>query len=397
MTSADASRDLQLRPILLLAAAAFASSATTRIADPLLPQIAEEFAVHVADASVVATGYTLAYGFCQILYGPVGDRYGKYAVITIMTLLSAIATGLAAFADSLPMLGWLRLLGGAAAAALIPLAMAYIGDTVPYHGRQPVLARFLAGTMLGAIAGQACGGALGEYLGWRGVFLVLAGVYVVVGVLLANEMRSGRARLARRNTGLLDLVAAIPELIRSGRVRVVTGTVFVEGSLFFGAFAFVGAFIRSRYGVSFTAIGVLLSCFGFGALLYSALAPKIVASLGQRNMVALGGALLALCFLAIALRPPLLVLPLPIALCGFGFFLFHNTLQTLATQMAPEVRGMGVSLFAAGFFLGQGAGVWAAGQLLTVVDYPPLFIAVGVLLFGLSLVFRGFLRALGPG
>ncbi len=396
MNSADIRGPAQLRPIMLLGAAAFASSATTRIADPLLPLIAEEFSAHVAEASVVVTGFTLAYGLCQVIYGPVGDRYGKYAVVTVMTLLSAIATGLAAVSDTLPMLGFLRLASGATAAALIPLAMAYIGDTVPYAGRQAVLARFLAGTMLGAIAGQASGGILGQLFGWRGVFVVLAGLYLLVGLLLVNEIRSGRASMTHGKVKLFDLVASIPELTRSFRVRVVTGTVFCEGSLFFGAFAFVGAFIRSAYGISFAAIGGLLACFGLGALLYSALAPKIVAGLGQRNMVVVGGALLALCFLAIALQPPLLALPLPITLCGFGFFLFHNTLQTLATQMAPTVRGMAVSLFAAGFFLGQGGGVWLAGRLLTVIDYPPLFIGVGGLLFGLSLVFRRLLRILDP-
>ena len=46
---------------------------------------------------------------------------------------------------------------------------------------------------------------------------------------------------------------------------------------------------------------------------------------------------------------------------GFGFYMLHNTLQTNATQMAPERRGAAVSSFASFFFLGQAAGAFAAG------------------------------------
>ena len=52
----------------------------------------------------------------------------------------------------------------------------------------------------------------------------------------------------------------------------------------------------------------------------------------------------------------------PVALLvGFGTYLFHNTLQTNATQMAPTARGTGVALFASCFFVGQAIGVSLAG------------------------------------
>ena len=47
-----------------------------------------------------------------------------------------------------------RLLAGATAGAIIPLSMAWLGDVVPYEERQPVLARFLAGQILGLSTGS---------------------------------------------------------------------------------------------------------------------------------------------------------------------------------------------------------------------------------------------------
>jgi len=48
-------------------------------------------------------------------------------------------------------LGLLRLASGATTGAIIPLAMAYLGDVVPYENRQTVLARFLSGQILGVV------------------------------------------------------------------------------------------------------------------------------------------------------------------------------------------------------------------------------------------------------
>ena len=68
--------------------------------------------------------------------------------------LLSLGAAAGALADSLAWLGLLRLLSGATAGAIIPLAMAYLGDVVAYEQRQTVLARFLSGQILGVIFGQ---------------------------------------------------------------------------------------------------------------------------------------------------------------------------------------------------------------------------------------------------
>ena len=73
------------RSILLLAVAAFASAANIRVPDALLPQVSADLAVSVGTASVIVTGYTVAYGLMQLFYGPLGDRYGKFLVIAVTT------------------------------------------------------------------------------------------------------------------------------------------------------------------------------------------------------------------------------------------------------------------------------------------------------------------------
>ncbi|MGH6621471.1 MAG: MFS transporter, partial [Alphaproteobacteria bacterium] len=119
-----------LRPVVLLAAGAFCVSSSMRIAEPMLPRIAQEFSVTPGTASVIATAYALSYGVCQLVYGPLGDRYGKYRLVAIAATLSAAAVAGAALAQSLVALALLRLASGAAAAAVITLGLAYVGDIV---------------------------------------------------------------------------------------------------------------------------------------------------------------------------------------------------------------------------------------------------------------------------
>ena len=63
---------------------------------------------------------------------------------------------------------------GAAAAGIIPLSMAWIGDQVPYGQRQETLARLMVATVTGMMAGQWFGGFATETLGWRTALGVLA-------------------------------------------------------------------------------------------------------------------------------------------------------------------------------------------------------------------------------
>jgi predicted MFS family arabinose efflux permease len=379
-----------IRPIVLLSAAAFASAATLRVADPLLPQIAGEFVTTAGGASVIATAFAVSYGLCQIFVGALGDRFGKYTVIAVATFLSGLTAASGALASSLAMLGVMRLLSGATAGAIIPLAMAYLGDVVAYEQRQTVLARFLSGQILGVIFGQIFGGLFGDTLGWRGVFLVLGAIYLVITALLVLELRSPRvARHRIRDGGAL--LARNLALLQIGRVRIIIATAFVEAFFFFGGFVYLGAYLRHEFVLSYLAVGTLLASFGIGGLIYASTVRPLVARLGERGLALAGGLTLAIAFgLAAAAPAPWSVAPL-IAAIGAGFYMLHNTLQTNATQMAPTARGLAISLFAFCYFLGQAAGVAACGWAVDEFGYAPVFVIDGAMLLVTALAFRATL------
>src|SRR4051812_41774087 len=119
---------LPVRQIAVLAFGACGSAAALRACDALLPRLASDYGVGVGTAAQTVTAFAIGYGVMQLVYGPVGDRYGKYRVIAIATFASAATSLACAVAPTLGMLVFARLLGGATAGALIPLSMAWIGD-----------------------------------------------------------------------------------------------------------------------------------------------------------------------------------------------------------------------------------------------------------------------------
>src|SRR6185295_2440026 len=185
----EGTRPLSGRAVVILALASFASASALRAVDPLLPLLAETFGTTAGGASAVITAFSVAYGVLQVVNGPLSERIGKYRMVFWVTAISAAGYLACAFAPSLPLLVAARFATGATVGAIVPLSIAWIGDVVPYDRRQPVLARFLIGNMLGLALGTTASGLLGELFGWRAIFFALTGLYVLTAALLWLELQ----------------------------------------------------------------------------------------------------------------------------------------------------------------------------------------------------------------
>ncbi|MBD2451901.1 MFS transporter [Nostoc sp. FACHB-152] len=364
----------------LLGAAAFMVIADVRVIDPLLHIIANEFNVGVGSAAVIVSAYTIPYGLFQLVYGPLGDRIGKLRVITAALTAFAVGTALCAFVSNIALLTLLRFLTGVFAAGIIPVTLAYIGDNFPYTERQAAIGKYLSALVLGQILGGSLGGIFGEYISWRDIFLVFGIVSLAIAGLLWRGTRNFRD--GNRSTEKFSWATFKPyyQLLTQENARTVIVGVFIEGFCLMGAFAYVGAFLRDRYSLPYVAIGFMLSSFGLGGLIYSRSVKWLVQRLGESGLMGVGGWLMCICFLAIALLPNWIFF-IPFAmLMGLSFYMMHSTLQTQATELAPEARGTAVSLFAFNLFIGQGIGAAVFGRVVDNFGYIPCFIIAGVAL-----------------
>ena len=380
--------------ITLLAIASFAAQAMVRVTDSILPQIAADFGVTVGATSIVVTVYLLAHGSVQLVIGPIGDRVGKYRSIALAAAGSAAMVAICGLAASLPVLIAARLGSGLATGWIIPLALAFVGDVIPYERRQQVIGRFLSGQILGQLFGQAAGGVLGDWFGWRNVFFLLATLLALAAAglwyeLMRNPITQAHHSTAQRGRGF---IADYSTVLRSPWARALIIVAFIESGLMFGAFTYVGADLRLRFGASFTLVGLYVAAFAIGGLLYSLSVRVLVNRLGPIGLASSGGVILALAFTTLAFEPHTYFAPLAITAIGLGFYMLHNTLQTNATQMAPEARGTAVAIFSSALYLGQTAGVAANSVIFDRFTGVPVFLIAAAGLLGLGLWFARELR-----
>lgn len=389
-SSAQSAPSIPALAIPALSLAAFGSAISLRVTDPLLPRLAQEFGISLGNVSYVITAFSIAYGISQLFFGPVGDRFGKYFVISCACVACALTALLCALAPSYPLLLVARLLAGATAAAIIPLSMAWIGDVVPYDERQPVLAQFLIGQIVGISAGVLLGGLAADYFSWRVPFFGISLCFVLISLTLFsfNRRLPAYALTTHKAEG-----AVVPRMINEFRqvlskpwARVVLITVFLEGGFLYGAFAFIATHLHHKHQISLTNAASLVMLFGLGGLLYASTSRKLVRNLGEKGLALWGGIIIAASFLTIGLAPSWWWAIPGCFAAGLGFYMLHNTLQINATQMAPERRGAAVSAFASFFYLGQSVGVGAAGLGIAYLGTSVVITigAIGVLLVALN-------------
>jgi predicted MFS family arabinose efflux permease len=382
-----------MQAIAWLALASFASQALVRTADTLLPQIAADFAVTVGVASIVITAYALTHGSMQFVTGPIADRFGKYRTVALACGLSAVTVAACGLAQSLDGLTVARFFSGLTVAWILPISLAYVGDVVPYEQRQQVLGRFLAGQVLGQLFGQAAGGVIGDHFGWRVTFFALAAMLAAPAAALSWQLITNPVTSAARETqerrGLIESYRIV---LGNPWARFMLIAVGVEGTCFQGVFSYIGADLHLRFGVSFTAVGVIIGIFALGGLIYAATVKPMMKRLGQAGIAKGGGVVIALAFLTLAVEPVWYFAPLATLALGLGFYMLHNTLQTEATQMVPQARGTGVTLFASMYFLGQTLGVALGAPVMDRYGGAPIFVFAALALPALAFAFTARLK-----
>ena len=373
------------RLVYLLGLAGFIVMADNWVVSPILPAIAGNLGVDVAQAGLLITAYMIPFGVFQLLFGPLADRFGKKQVILFSVLAFTVATGLCALGSSLTGLAVFRALTGVFAAAVMPISLAMIGDEFPMQERQSAIGTFMGISFLGQGLSMAIGGTIAYLLDWRGVFAVYAAFSILPAVLLLANYR----KLPSTKHPDSKFLAPYGKLLGTRRSLFTYLVVLLEGLFIVGGFSYVGAYIAKTYGFNFLTIGLIMTAFGVLTVIGGRVSSKLAARFGARNVLTFGLASAAAADLLIFFfggTLPLLVLS--VALLGAGFIFTHSTLLTRATEFAQKARGAAMSLVAFFFMGGGGIGTALGGRIVAASSLSTLYLVYGIaLIVALALSF----------
>jgi DHA1 family inner membrane transport protein len=343
-------------PVLkIVALVVFAQTIFTRAVDPVIPMIAGDLAVDVKTAALLSSVYTFPYALVQPALGVTGDFFGKTRLMNACLLVVALSALVCAVATSFSLLVAMRVLAGLVAGGVFPVAMALVGDLVPFDQRQVAIGRLLAVGLTGNLIGSTIAGVIGDLLGWRGVFAILGCLALVVTIAAFYALR-GVVTPPRQRFNRAAVLANFRSIFADPRAKICFISVFFEAIFIHGLFPYVALLLLAIGETRASIAGLLIAAFAMGGVFYSLSVPVLIARVRERHLMVAGGALAATGLVLIALHVPWVWQIAVYGLFGFGFYLLHGCIQVHVTDLSQTARGAAASLHSSSFYLGQAVG-----------------------------------------
>ncbi|WP_161314251.1 multidrug effflux MFS transporter [Sneathiella litorea] len=337
-----------------LAAAVAIGPLSTDMYLPTFPQLAEYFSASAAEVQLTLSIFTFGIGGCQLVYGPLTDRFGRKPVIVVglvIYLLASLACVVAVNIDQLVISRFFQALG-ACAAIVVPRAM--VRDLFAREQAARQLSRM--GTIMGlapAIA-PVLGGYIAAFYGWQSVFFVLglaAFILALVTIMLVDESHLAKDPNALRPSHILRNYMS---LIRH---REFLGYALTGGLCFGGLFSFISGsplVLIEVLGVRADNFGYFFGMVVLGYMSGTLLGPKMTQMKGLSASVGVGTGICAVGGISMVAAGwaglntiPAVVGPMIIYTVGMGVVLP----QSQAGAMAPFPEKAGSASALMGFMM----------------------------------------------
>ncbi|MCC7461645.1 MAG: multidrug effflux MFS transporter [Gammaproteobacteria bacterium] len=268
---------------------------------PAFPTLAAELHASPAQVQLSMVSFFLALAFGQLPYGALADRYGRRAPLfggLALFMLTSIACALAPSIHWLIALRFLQGLGGCAGTII---ARSIIRDLHSGAAAARLMATMFLVLGVSPIFAPLAGSLLLHWVGWRGLFVVIALLVALAALLVAlllPETHPPERRVAARAA---HWHADFARLLGDGRYLQLA---FAAAGASCGALLFVTAapFVFARhYGLAPAAFSALLGLNGAGQILSTQLAPLLLRRLGAPRLLALATGVAALAGAALLL------------------------------------------------------------------------------------------------
>ena len=400
----------------VVASGVFVTVLTGTMVNVATPLMRSEFGASAAGVGWVFTGYALAYAVGIPLHGRLSDFFGVRRVFSLGLLGFAAGGLICAFAPSLAVLVFGRVVQGIGGAAVPALATVAVAKVLPAGERGGALGFLASSVGVGSAVGPVLGGVFGQIVGWRALFV---GTLVLMLLLIPFAWRvlpNGGSKDERRfdlvGGALLGLGAGLflfgvtqgqavgfasisswgsflgAALALAGFARRINGVrhPFVSPALFtnrpfvaavivgffsmlanLSALVFVPLLLVEVNGLSLAATGLVLTPGAAVLVILSPMAGRLSDHVGARPVVVAGLVVVGLSALFLSTFAGASRVPIAAGMlgAGAGFAFIQSPANNAAANALPEEEvGTGMGIFAGAFFLGAGTGPALVGAFL---------------------------------
>ena len=319
--------------------------------------------------ALVQSSVTLPIMIFSLTAGVFADNFDRRKIMLWAQGFMCLASiGLAFLAFEGMLTPWLLLaftfLIGCGTALNNPSWQATVGDLVTKAEIPAAVSVNSMGFNMMRSVGPAAGGAIVAAFGAATAFAVNAASYVaIIAALFAWKPKPKASRLPRERFGSafaagLRYVALSPNLVRT------IARAFLFGLSAIALQALLPVIVRDTLAGTSLTYGILLGAFGVGAVFGAMASQRLRQRFENEAIVRIGFGGYALCYLVLALAPPVFIAGAVMFLAGACWVLTLSLLNTTIQLSTPRwVVGRVLALYQTGTFGGMAAGSWMWGVL----------------------------------
>lgn len=255
---------------------------------PSLPELAKTMHTTTSLTQLSLTSCLIGLAVGQLFAGPLSDVRGRRLPLIIGMVIYGVASLLCAFSTSIEMLIALRFVQGIAGSAGIVISRAVVRDM--YSGSE--LTKFFSMLMLvnGAapILSPILGGQLLQFTSWRGVFIVLTFIGVLMLLAVLFWLPETLTVEKRSKGGVMNTISTFGTLLRD---RKFVGLALCQGFISAAMFAYISGspfVLQDIFGVSPQTFGLIFAANGIGIIIAGQITGRLAGRVSERRLFVSG-------------------------------------------------------------------------------------------------------------
>lgn len=275
-------------------------------------------------------------GLSTTLVGRTLDR-GRHRLIFVASLLLITASSVIALGGSIATFSIAMVFLLVGVSNLTVAGIAYIGERVSYSSRGRAIGTFETSWALSLLLGAPILAFLIDRYGWRAAYVALALLNGLAAVAIFRSMPAPQIAETTAKTSLFGGLprSAWPPLIASAAVAGAGMSIFVV----------MGAWLSDDYGLSVAGLGAIATGIGAAELASSSAVAVVADRIGIRRSVGIGGLLLGLGLVVIALSNDSVIIALiGLIVLVIGFEYGFVSSLSLMSEAAPQARGTAIAV-----------------------------------------------------
>ena len=363
---------------------AFNTFAIMNSTQPILPNLASEFRLLPASASLSQSVTTLTLAFCLLVAGSISEVYGRKVIMSISAVTASILAILSGFSSTFDMLLVTRVLQGIALAGLPAIAIAYISEEFDRKDIPFAMGLYISGNTIGGMSGRLIIGLIANIFTWRSalIFIGVIGLLNSIGfVILLPESR----HFVAKRMDVRSLAGSLLDHIKNPKLLLIYGMSFLMMGSFVSIYNYIGfeliapPYLLDKRLVSFVFLIYLTGTFSSTFL--SSLSAR-----HRRSHIIIPSMLIMIAGITMTLSGILFVTILGVALFTFGFFGCHPINSAWVAGIAKSSKAQASSLYLFFYYAGASVGGTVSGIFYQINGWPGIVIAVSSFVL-ISLVF----------